>query len=292
MALTVHFVRRVPNIRNLAERFGVRSSRKCGSSAQTAGREAQSASFDLRKDTTMRLLTFLKGIGVGAVAMYFFDPERGTRRRALVRDKAVHTANQLGKTYDSASRDLTNRAGGLVAELQSLFSIETPTDMRVVERVRARIGHVLAHPSKVNVSARYGVVTLSGSVLVSEVPTLLQCVTGTRGVVGVRNELMASRVSGADPENMGEVVVMTRQNAPLHWSPATRLVAGTAGGAIAFYGKRQGGMLGGAISALGFGLLTRSLTNTVPVQNARPQNAAAPTNVLEAVMPEAPALAG
>lgn len=238
----------------------------------------------------MRLLTFLKGIGIGATCMYFCDPERGARRRALVRDKAIHTTNRLGKTIDTASRDFTNRAGGMVAELQSLFSVETPTDIRVVERVRARIGHVIAHPAKVHVSAHYGVVTLGGTVLASEVSSLLQCVTATRGVVGVRNELMASLVPGADAEHMGEVVVMTKRNAPLHWSPVTRLVVGTAGGLIAFYGKRQGGMLGGAVSALGFGLLTRSMTNTVPVQNARPTAIPNSAKLPLAAMPEMPLL--
>jgi len=239
----------------------------------------------------MRLLTFLKGVGLGAGLMYFFDPDRGNRRRALVRDKAIHTTNQLGKTIDSASRDLTNRAAGLVAEIQSIFTIETPTDVRIVERVRARIGHVVAHPSKVKVSARYGVVTLGGSVLVSEVTPLLQCVTSTRGVVGVRNELLASRVPGADPEDMGEVVIMTKRNAPLHWSSATRIVVGATGGAIAFYGKRQGGMLGGAISALGFGMLTRSLTNTVPIQNPRIMRAQSSVESPEVAASETPALA-
>ena len=238
----------------------------------------------------MRLLTFIKGIGVGAALMYFFDPERGTRRRALVRDQAIHTTAQLGKTVDAASRDLTNRTGGLMAELQSFFSVETPTDVRVVERVRARIGHVIAHPAKVQVSARYGVVTLGGSVLTSEVNALLHCVTGTRGVVGVRNQLLASSVSGADPEHMGEVIVMTKRNAPLHWSPATRIVVGAAGGAVAFYGKRQGGMIGGALSALGFGLLTRSLTNTVPVQSFRPPAPHVTVPLLEADLPATPLL--
>ena len=236
----------------------------------------------------MRIITFAKGLGIGAALMYFFDPERGNRRRALVRDQAIHTTTQLGKTVDAASRDLTHRAGGLIAELQSVFSYETPTDVRVVERVRARLGHVIAHPSQVQVTARYGVVTLSGSLPASEVTVLLQAVTGTRGVVGVRNELLSSSVPGADPEHMGEVIVMTKRSAPLHWSPATRLVVGAAGGAIAFYGKRAGGMLGGAVSALGFGLLTRSLTNTVPVQNARPSAPAPPAHLPEAALPETP----
>jgi hypothetical protein len=162
----------------------------------------------------------------------------------------------------------------------------------VVERVRARIGHVIAHPSKVKVSARYGVVTLNGPVLISEVPALLHCVAGTRGVVGVRNELLASLVPGADPEHMGEVVILTKRKAPLHWSPTTRMVVGATGGFIAFYGKKQGGMLGGAISALGFGLLTRSLTNTVPVQNARLSAPPAPAKIPAPPMPIPPAQIG
>ncbi len=231
----------------------------------------------------MKLITFVKGVAIGAGMMYFFDPERGVRRRALVRDKAIHTTTRLGKTINSASRDLSNRATGLVAELQSLFSTETPTDTRVVERVRARLGHMISHPGRVQVTAHYGVVTLSGSVQSSEWETLLRCVAGTRGVVGVRNELMASSVPGADPEHMGEVVVMAKRSAPLHWSPATRLVVGAAGGALALYGKKQGGMLGSAVSALGFGLVTRSLTNTAPVRTVRPT---VPTPVPPVRLPE------
>lgn len=32
----------------------------------------------------------LGGISIGVVAAFFLDPDRGKRRRALVRDKAVH----------------------------------------------------------------------------------------------------------------------------------------------------------------------------------------------------------
>ena len=34
-----------------------------------------------------RIGAFLRGIGAGAGFMYFFDPDRGKRRRALVRDQ-------------------------------------------------------------------------------------------------------------------------------------------------------------------------------------------------------------
>ncbi len=242
----------------------------------------------------MRLITFAKGLGMGAALMYYFDPERGVRRRALVRDKMIHTTTKLGKMLNTASRDLTNRAGGLTAELQSLFSTETPTDTRVGERVRARLGHVVSHPGRIQVAVHYGVVTLSGSVLASEWDSMLRTVASTRGVVGVRNELMASSVAGADPEHMGEVIVMKKRNAPLHWSPATRIVVGTAGGALALFGKKQGGMLGGAVSALGFGLLTRSLTNTAPVRTITPAPAPSPpqARLPHLTATEMPALTG
>ena len=38
----------------------------------------------------------LGGIGIGAALMYLLDPDRGRRRRALVRDKAVHFARVSG----------------------------------------------------------------------------------------------------------------------------------------------------------------------------------------------------
>ena len=34
----------------------------------------------------------LTGVGVGVALMYFLDPERGRRRRALVRDRLAHGA--------------------------------------------------------------------------------------------------------------------------------------------------------------------------------------------------------
>ena len=40
-------------------------------------------------------LVGLGGLGFGAALMYMFDPDRGSRRRALLSDKIVSTANKL-----------------------------------------------------------------------------------------------------------------------------------------------------------------------------------------------------
>lgn len=61
-------------------------------------------------------VTALAAFGVGALAMFLFDPVAGRRRRALVRDKAVSTANDAIDAASSKARDLKNRAKGLARE--------------------------------------------------------------------------------------------------------------------------------------------------------------------------------
>jgi len=60
--------------------------------------------------------TLMCGVAAGAVLMYFFDPDRGRTRRALLRDKVVGLSNDLGDAAGKAARDLRNRAQGVVAE--------------------------------------------------------------------------------------------------------------------------------------------------------------------------------
>ena len=61
-------------------------------------------------------LIFLAGLGAGAALMYFLDPERGGRRRALLRDQAVALTNDAREAIEATSEDLQNRAYGLYAE--------------------------------------------------------------------------------------------------------------------------------------------------------------------------------
>lgn len=63
-----------------------------------------------------KVTTFLVGIGVGAGLMYFLDPDRGARRRSLVRDKAVGLSNDAKQAIGDTAEDLSNRAYGTVAE--------------------------------------------------------------------------------------------------------------------------------------------------------------------------------
>lgn len=81
---------------------------------------------------------FLGGIGIGAALMYMLDPDRGRRRRAMARDRAVSAANKAGRAFSSTSRDMNNRAKSMAAELRTALGcrdsheterIDTATDV-------------------------------------------------------------------------------------------------------------------------------------------------------------------
>ncbi len=68
-----------------------------------------------------KAMAILTGAGVGAGLMFMLDPERGRRRRAQVRDKAVGTWNTASRTVRGKSQDVANRARGVVASTRSML---------------------------------------------------------------------------------------------------------------------------------------------------------------------------
>jgi hypothetical protein len=46
-----------------------------------------------------------------------------------------------------------------------------------------------------------------------------------------------------------------------NWKPASRFLAGVAGGALSYYGMRRPGLLGKTMATAGMGLITRGATN-------------------------------
>ena len=67
----------------------------------------------------VKILAVLGAAAAGAALMYIFDPEEGGRRRALMRDKAVGLSNDAKQAVGKKSRDLRNRAQGLLHEAKS-----------------------------------------------------------------------------------------------------------------------------------------------------------------------------
>jgi len=135
--------------------------------------------------------TLLAGMAIGAGLMYIFDESRGTRRRAEARQKLAHVARLAGRSIDKHSRDLANRIAGSVAELRSSIRDQRRVvdDDRLVERVRAQLGHVISHPALLDVGASAGFVTVRGPVLPAEVEKAEHRIRKIRGVKDCRLEL-------------------------------------------------------------------------------------------------------
>jgi gas vesicle protein len=206
---------------------------------------------------------FGSGLGLGTAVMFLLDPNRGKRRRALIRDKVVWATRKTGEGLDAAAKDLNNRVQGIAHEVQSKFSSAPVTDDVLVDRVRAKLGRVVSHPGAVEVTAQNGVVTLAGPILQSEVSDLLNCVEAVRGLQEVHNKLDAHHESDQHPalqggrQRPGQRSEFFQEN----WSPAARLLAGAAGASLAAYGGVRRSALGAGLGAAGLLLLARGITN-------------------------------
>jgi BON domain len=143
------------------------------------------------------------GVGLGAALMYIFDPDRGGRRRALIRDKFVAAGNKTNDLAGKLSRDLRNRAYGVVAETKSLFKPEEVTDDVLADRVRAKLGRYRVHIGAFDVTANSGTVTLRGRVLADELPKVLRATRFVRGVKEVDNQLEVHAEAGDVPSLQG-----------------------------------------------------------------------------------------
>jgi osmotically-inducible protein OsmY len=146
---------------------------------------------------------FISGVLVGLGLAYILDPDRGSRRRALVRDKAVHAGRKLTEGVGSTARDLRNRTGGAAAELRSRLKHEDVDDETLAERVRSAIGRAVSHSGGISVSVYEGRVTLQGQVPEDELWDLLRTVRRVRGVSEVNNELQIHREPGNAPSLQG-----------------------------------------------------------------------------------------
>jgi len=203
-------------------------------------------------------------LALGAGIMYLLDPNRGARRRNLLRDKMVHARRVAREGWEATSHDLANRSRGLAAAARSRLSSDDADDWVIEQRVRAALGRVVSHPSAIAVNSGEGRVTLSGPVLAGEVEALLDCTRKIRGVREVENNL-AVHESGEHVPALQGGVPRTGTESGLrqeNWTPSLRLLAALGGGTLAVWGFERGGVLGTAAGAAGLALFARGSTNT------------------------------
>jgi uncharacterized membrane protein len=143
-------------------------------------------------------------------------PQR-RRLRESIEHGAADTRDLLGK----AARDARNRAVGAVASTRAALHRDTASDDKIVARVRSRLGHVVAHPHAIDVSASRGHVFLTGPVLRSERERVLKEVRRVRGVRAVSAQLR--------DDERAPLVRPSSQIAQERWVPSLRAAASIGG---------------------------------------------------------------
>ena len=177
--------------------------------------------------------TLLTGVSLGAALAFLLDPDRGARRRAMVRDKAVRGVRLTREAFDATVCDMSNRTRGIAAAARSRWSGGPVDDVTLVERVRARIGRVCSHPRAIDVDVRDGEVTLRGPIMYDEVDDVMSTAAAVSGVCSVVNELVPYESADGVPSlqgagrTAGSSLDLFQQN----WAPATRALVGI--GAVA-----------------------------------------------------------
>jgi hypothetical protein len=95
---------------------------------------------------------------LGAMTMYFLDPQQGRRRRARTRDKALHAGKVLAEAGKVTARDTRHRAIGMIASAERLLrrQPEETTDEVLVDRVRAALGRAVSHSHAIRAEVHDG----------------------------------------------------------------------------------------------------------------------------------------
>jgi hypothetical protein len=193
------------------------------------------------------------GAGLGAGLMYLLDPQGGRGRRAVARDKSLSTLKQGSKAAAKTSRHLGNKTKGLVAQAGStLRRGDAASDRGLLKKLQRKVRGAVSHPGAIEPALEDGRVVLRGLVLASEVSGLLAVIETLEGVLGVDNQLEVHE-SAQD---------LAAYRGGRRWvGPATRLLTGTTGGALALAGLKRKDKLGAALGAVGLSLLAHGVTN-------------------------------
>jgi hypothetical protein len=127
----------------------------------------------------------LAGLAASGAALYFLERSQGPQRRARFAKKAWRVADAVGESLVDSRHRLT----GLAHSAWSVVGTGQPDDRVLEERVRSRMGRIVARPHYVHVAADDGVVTLWGMASTVEARELVHAVGALRGVKEVMDHL-------------------------------------------------------------------------------------------------------
>jgi len=135
---------------------------------------------------------FTVGAGVGALLLYYFDPQNGKRRRHVTRDRTLAFFRHGARHAERAGRGVAANASGVAQKVQHLR--EEPKDYddaTLAHKVETEIFRDADVPKgQINVNAQNGVVQLRGEVPSEDMlETLAERAREVQGVVDVENLL-------------------------------------------------------------------------------------------------------
>ncbi|MFL5635440.1 MAG: SRPBCC family protein [Gemmatimonadaceae bacterium] len=212
------------------------------------------------------VLPLVGAVGVGAALAYFLDPDRGERRRHLAADQVVHASRVATDAIGVTSRDLRNRSRGLAAGIRNTFADQDGDDVVIGDRVRAALGRLVSHPGAIEVQVENGRAILGGAVLADEADQLIAGVKKVRGIEDIEARFDRYDQPGDVPALQGTPRPPANKFELLQekWTPATRLAATVAGGALAAMAigrGDRGNLLTKSIGLAGLALFVRGAAN-------------------------------
>ena len=150
-----------------------------------------------RTRASIAALPIVAGIsaGLGALALYLFDPDRGRARRAQARDRLAATARHFGDRAGRGSRyigtTVSGKAKALAASRNGHERDESMNDAALAHHVESDLFRDRRVPKgKIDINAEKGTVVLRGTVeSESQRRSIESRVAKISGVTDVRNLL-------------------------------------------------------------------------------------------------------
>lgn len=195
--------------------------------------------------------------------MYYLDPLRGKRRRALVRDQFVRIQHRTGNRGRAATLNLFQRTRGLAVRSGSRIrsSVIKPdtSDPVIIAHARAILGHSVSHPRSVEILANNGQLIVSGELNRAEASRLFRRLRKIPGVMDIESRV----ISEGRPFQIRRFQAARRRRQRLsrqNFGPRRIQLGSLAMGLmLSAYGFKRAGRIGRLIGAFGLSLIGRSV---------------------------------
>lgn len=130
-----------------------------------AGRTAEEIAGRRQPGPGRFLLVGMIGAGLGALAAYLFDPQRGRSRRARYADQAAALARDVGRNIGRGSRYVTSTVEGKAEAIRHAGEEAMPNDASLAMKVESELFRDPEVPKgSININVEQGIVVLRGEV--------------------------------------------------------------------------------------------------------------------------------